>query len=254
MNLPVIWHMFGFQIYAHTILELAGYSLGFQLFRLTRKRWGLPPIPRADALLLLGGCILGAAMGSKLLAWIDRPTLYFGSVGNLPLLLEGKTIVGGLLGGWMGVEAVKKRIRLTVATGDAYVFPLILGMIVGRVGCFLTGPMDDTWGAATTGVFGIDPGDGVARYPLPLFEIVLLGVVGAGLWLRHRRAHSHGLLFRLFILFYMTYRFGVEFLKERDAVYLGLSGIQLAALVGATFALWSMFKHLNNQQYSNQYA
>ena len=58
----------------------------------------------------------------------------------------GHSIAGGLAGGIVGVEAYKIRRGLRGSTGLRFVLPLALGIAIGRVGCFLSGIADETYG------------------------------------------------------------------------------------------------------------
>lgn len=188
------------------------------------------------------GCIFGALIGSKLLNIIDSPAQYWEHRDNLLFWFQGKTVVGGLLGGWIGVELVKKRLGITYATGDAYVLPLIVGIAVGRIGCFLEGLEDATFGIPTTLPWGIDFGDGFSRHPTQLYEIFFLLIFGGVLLFRIRHHYPNGWLFRVFMLGYLLFRFAVEFIKPREIHYLGLSGIQVAALLGSAYSAVLLYK------------
>jgi phosphatidylglycerol---prolipoprotein diacylglyceryl transferase len=50
--------------------------------------------------------------------------------------------LNAILGGWIGVEIAKRRLGLGHPTGDIYVFPLIAGMCIGRIG-YLLGGIED---------------------------------------------------------------------------------------------------------------
>lgn len=231
----VYFDIFGLRIPAHTVLESLAYTVGFQIYLRTRGRWKHPTVPFDQNVWIIIGCIFGALIGSKLLNMIDSPLVYWEHRDDLLFWLQGKTIVGGLVGGWIGVEIAKKRLGVRYATGDAYVFPLIVGMAIGRVGCFLDGLEDQTYGVATTLPWGVDFGDGVMRHPAQLYEIAFLVGLGAWLLLRIRRPFPNGYIFRFFIFGYFVFRFLIEFVKPRYDGYLGLSGIQIASLLGALF-------------------
>jgi prolipoprotein diacylglyceryltransferase len=199
---------------------------------MTRSRW-----PRANAsfeqtLWILVGAVFGALVGSKILAWIESLPDYWPHRFDPENWMGGKTIVGGLLGGWAGVEIAKKFVDVNHSTGDAFVFPLIFGMAVGRIGCFLTGLDDHTYGIATSFPWGVDFGDGALRHPTQLYDIVfLVGLAGYLLWsLPHRQ--QNGAVFLIFLGAYCLWRFFVEFLKPTWKPYFGLSAIQLACAVG----------------------
>jgi prolipoprotein diacylglyceryltransferase len=247
MQFPHYFNLFGVRLHPHAVLEVIAYSAGFQFYLLLRRRWRRPAanVPFEQNMWLIVGAVFGALFGSKLLAWLESAPHYrslFSTLGPAALI-GGKTIVGGLLGGWAGVELVKKKLGITRRTGDLYVFPLVLGTCIGRVGCFLTGLPDHTHGVETSLAWGVDFGDGLRRHPTQLYEIVFLLVLGTALLLRTRRPWVDGEIFRLFMLGYLLFRFAIEFIKPRDGLFLGLSAIQCACASGALVcagALWRL--------------
>jgi phosphatidylglycerol:prolipoprotein diacylglycerol transferase len=234
VNFPVSFALAGHRVPAHLVFEILAYAVGARIyFRSGAGARGLEPSPQ---LAVLAGCVLGALAGAKILAWAENPDLYWGQRGNPAVWLQGKTIVGGILGGWAGVEIAKRHLGITRPTGDPFVLPLALGIAIGRIGCFLTGLDDRTYGTATTLPWGVDFGDGVLRHPTQLYETAFLLLFALSLPLLRPR-FRRGELFLLFVSSYLAFRFAVEFLKPRFHPYLGLSMIQLASLAGIGAAL-----------------
>jgi prolipoprotein diacylglyceryltransferase len=243
---------------AHLGLEALAYLVGGRLFLAARARSGHDLHARTDGLWVLVGAVCGAALGSKLVVWLQYPDRLLAASTEPAALMAGKTIVGGLLGGWLGVEIAKRRIGLRRSTGDLFVLPLIAGMTIGRVGCLLGGVYDDTYGIATNLPWGLDLGDGIRRHPTALFEILALALLAAflgGLHRVHRADLREGDRFRLFMAGYLAFRFGVEWLKPPHglpgagaahtpalvdqpaaALYWGtITGIQLVCLLGLAY-------------------
>ena len=221
----------------HTGLEIAAYSLGFQLYRLQSKRHPRsPPLDRVQTLLLIAGAIAGAALGSKVAYWLYDPAYAFGDFPDVRRLFEGKSILGGLLGGLCGVELAKRFAGIAGSTGDGFVLPLTVGMILGRVGCFLAGLDDHTYGNPTALPWGVDFGDGVPRHPTQLYEIGFLLAWSAWLHARRARFARDGDRFRAFLAGYLVYRLGIESIRPIPVVYFGaLSGLQLLCLAGLLY-------------------
>jgi prolipoprotein diacylglyceryltransferase len=246
VQFPHFFNLLGLRLHPHVVMEVIGYSAGFQTYLLLRRRWPRPAAapPFEQNMWVIVGAVFGALVGSKVLAWLESPQHYWAaSRATAAAFLGGKTIVGGLLGGWVGVELAKKWLGIRIRTGDVYVFPLALGMCIGRVGCFLTGLPDHTYGIQTSLPWGVNFGDGVPRHPTQLYEIVFLLALAAALWLRMRRPWVDGAIFRMFMLGYLGFRFAVEFIKPRFTGYLGLSAIQWACAAGAGVcgvALWRL--------------
>jgi phosphatidylglycerol:prolipoprotein diacylglycerol transferase len=241
MTFPVDVNFFGFHPHPHAVFEVLAYACGFQLYLFLRRRWPRAEVPLEKNMWLIVGCVFGALVGSKLLAWLESPLEYWRNREHLTALLGGKTIVGGLLGGWVGVELAKRRLGIAHSTGDVYVFPLALGMSIGRIGCFMTGLADHTYGVHTSLPWAVDFGDG-PRHPTQLYEIAFLVVLAAAVALRMRRPYENGVPFRLFMLGYLSFRFAVEFIKPVYNPYLGLSMIQLACLAGVVYCAASLMK------------
>ena len=221
----------------HTLMEAAAYSVGFQLYLRERRRLPYPgQTDRVQALLLVAGTVLGAAVGSKIAYWLYDPGYAFADFPSFRRLLEGKSIIGALLGGWAGVELAKRLAGIRGSTGDAFVLPLTVGMIIGRIGCFLGGLADHTYGNPTTLPWGVDFGDGIARHPTQLYEIVFVALWGGLLTRYGGRLPRPGDRFKLFLVGYLLYRLAVESIRPIPLHYFGvLSGLQLLCVLGVAY-------------------
>ncbi len=150
--------------------------------------------------------------------------------------MGNKTIVGGMLGGLVGVELVKKKIGVTASSGDLMVYPLILAMVIGRIGCFFAGLEDGTYGIPSNLPWAIDFGDGIRRHPTNLYEILFWLMLWLALVICEKyREFSDGSRFKLFMVSYLLFRFGVEFIKPDYFLGFGLSVIQLACITGLLY-------------------
>ena len=208
----------------HALFEYGAIALGVALYRRARLRSGLGGLTQRGGFAVVAGLLVGAAVGNKLVFLIERPDVWqrlLEGAGAMP----GQSIVGGLLGGLVGVEIAKALTRQTHSTGDAMVWPIAIGLAFGRIGCFIAGLHDDTYGTATALPWGVDFGDGIARHPTQAYDaIVVLGLASA---VRGRFQRVPGLAFKVFLSGYLLWRFGVDGLKPVPHAYaFGWSGIQ----------------------------
>jgi prolipoprotein diacylglyceryltransferase len=236
MTFPHYFHLFGHAFHPHPVMEVIAYTGGFQLYLRFKNRWPRARIPIEQNLWIIVGAIFGALFGSKILAWLESAPEYWRLRHNPEAWLGGKTIVGGLLGGWIGVEIAKKIQHIRHSTGDAFVFLLIFGMAVGRIGCFLTGVFDHTHGNESFLPWAIDMGDGKLRHPTQLYDIIFLCLLAMFLGVLRKTPSPNGRLFRVFLLGYVIWRFSVEFIKPRYT-YAGLSAIQMACALAAVLLI-----------------
>lgn len=212
---------------------MLAYTIGYRLYVWQRARSQDTIGDEARMWIFLGAAV-GALFGSHLLGILENPS-YIRQM-NWPIATGNKTIVGGLLGGLIGVEWTKKRIRVQRSSGDLMSYPLLLAIAIGRLGCHFAGLTDGTHGIPSSLPWAVDFGDGVPRHPVNLYEILFLGLIALYTVQKERStALPDGDRFKLFLIGYLCWRFALEFLKPVWVTPLGLSTIQLAALAGLAY-------------------
>lgn len=216
----------------HTALEMAGIFVGMRLFAVDMRRRGLGSVGERGAFAVAVGCIAGAIVGSRIAVWLDRPDIALPAWSTLVPWTMGQSIVGALIGGWAGVEIAKRVAGVRRSTGDAFIVPLAAGIAIGRLGCFVAGLHDDTYGVATTLPWGVDFGDGVRRHPTQIYDIAFVAALAMVLHgARARLAQVPGLAFKVFLAGYLAWRVVIDHWKPVHFAWPGgLSGLQVLAL------------------------
>ncbi|SIQ02795.1 prolipoprotein diacylglyceryl transferase family protein [Maribacter ulvicola] len=230
ISIPFEPIVFGVKLNMHLILEYLAFFIGFRYYVFLRKR-STDAISSNNRLSILIGAVFGALFLSRLVAFFENPVTHIQE--DWLYNLNNKTIMGGLFGGLLGVEFAKKIIGEKQSSGDLFTLPIILGIIIGRVGCFLAGIKEFTFGKETTFFTGIDLGDGLLRHPIALYEVVFLiflFIIIQRLQ-KSKIKHRNGDLFKLFMVVYFTLRFCIEFIKPNPFYFLGLSSIQILCLI-----------------------
>jgi phosphatidylglycerol:prolipoprotein diacylglycerol transferase len=178
-----------------------------ELLDSTHRRW------------VTAGALLGAMVGAKLGLLLYMPVSeWVASIHSL-LLNEwgGRTILGALFGGFVGVELTKKALGITVATGDPYAIGLPLGQALGRVGCFLGGCCHGKPVAQGGALSSL----GLATHPAQLYEAALDFTVAATLFAIRKQPRAPGLLFRYYLLAYAAIRFVMDFFRGDEKQLFG---------------------------------
>jgi uncharacterized radical SAM superfamily Fe-S cluster-containing enzyme/prolipoprotein diacylglyceryltransferase len=216
--------------WTYSAIMLAAVVTGGVLFFLQPRPSDLRPWQIAS--IALGGfCggMLGAKLPFVLADWDGflSGTAWFG---------DGKTILAGLVGGYLGAESIEWALGIRTKACDMFAVPLAVGIGIGRLACLHAGCCR---GVSTTLPWGIDFGDGIARHPTQLYESLFHLSAALVLWQLQRRGLFRGQLVRLYLVAYLIYRFATEFIRPEPTIWLGLTGYQMAALVLAPFfALW----------------
>jgi prolipoprotein diacylglyceryltransferase len=187
--------------------------------------------------------IVCGAIGSRLLTWdITRhvPVLDWWTAGD-------RSILAGLVGAWLGVHVGKLVTRYRERTGDLFAPAVALAMSIGRIGCLLT----ELPGTPTGAAWGIvlSPGQaalvggpaGIPLHPSFLYEIVFQSAAFAVLWHFRDRARHPGDLFICYVAGYALFRFGVEFVRGNQLVWLGLSRPQWFLLIALPLLVWRVW-------------
>lgn len=217
----------------HSVFEMGGIAVGMRIYANTLRRAGSGSMAQGAAFAIVLGCVLGAILGSKVAVWLQQPDAFVSGLRSPQMLWNGQSIVGALIGGLFGVELAKRIVGVAKSTGDAFVFPLIAGIAIGRIGCFLAGLEDDTYGLPSDLPWAVDFGDGVRRHPTQLYDIAFVLALGALLhhW-RSELAQIPGLRFKWFLAGYLIWRVAIDSLKPVPVAYpLEFCGLQWLSLV-----------------------
>jgi prolipoprotein diacylglyceryltransferase len=216
----------------HTFFDiLAWLCAGAMAYFIARWRPLNFPVAPAMRQSYLAALVFGAGVGAYV----------FGTLNLWASGQEGlaRSIEGALFGGIVGVEGYKRAAGLVARTGARYAAPLAIGVTVGRIGCFLAGLEDFTYGTPTTLPWGHDFGDGITRHPVQLYEsaamAAFLGVYLVALARKSAFIATNG--FYLAVLWYGLQRFVWEFLKPYGAVLGPLTVFHLLSLALAIYAI-----------------
>ena len=235
MQFPVTIHIGPVTVTLHAVMETLAFFIGFRYFIYLRKKKG-DIYTSSSRIWIIIGAIFGALIGSRLIGSLERPYELRMVTNLFDYIYNNKTVIGGFLGGLAGVEIVKKLIGEKKASGDLFVFPMILALIIGRIGCFSMGIYEEVYGMKSSVPWAMNLGDGVPRHPAVLYEICFLIL----LWIALKQLNKGftfetGALFKLFMIAYLLFRFLLEFLKPHYPVLIGLSTIQLTCLAGLIY-------------------
>ena len=241
MEFPVYVRLGSLGLHPHWAFEILAYFVGTRLYLALKSRWG-DPLRAEDRWSVVAAAFVGCAVGGKLLYWLSDPAVMLEHWNDPSFLMGGKSIVGALIGGLLAVEAIKWWIGVSRSTGDLFVIPLTIGIAVGRIGCFLTGLDDHTYGVPTSLPWAVDFGVGIPRHPTQLYEIAFLLLVLTPLLVYLRpRPGREGDLFKTFVVAYLAFRLALEAIKP--GVFFGpLNAIQWACVGALVYSGWLAYR------------
>jgi len=197
------------------------------------------PLSGRERLGVAIGALIGAMAGAKLpFLFSDWDAFLSGAV----WFSDGKTILTGLVGGYLGVEVAKWSLDIRTSTGDSFLVPVAVAIGIGRIGCFFGGCCYGTETTLPWGVIfpSVDP---VPRHPTQLYEAAFhLACAATGWWLLRRRLFV-GNQIKLYILVYAIYRFGTEWIRPEVRLYGGLTGYQIASVLIAALMAWLWWRN-----------
>ena len=188
----------------------------------------------------LVGAFIGAKLAYLLVEWwrdYDHPDVWL-------RLATGKSILGALLGGYAGVELVKRWVGYRSVTGDWFAMIAPLGIILGRMGCWFHGcclgrPCEPSW-------FAVRDTQGVERWPSVPAEIFFNVAMLLIFCLLRRRGRCIGQHFHLYLIAYGAFRFIHEFVRDTPRLAGTFSGYQIIALAMVGFGWWAFRRRRMN--------
>ena len=215
----------------YALLIILGAVVGAWLASRQAKKYGHDPEIVLDLLpwLLIGG-IIGARLwhvftpsASKIAAGVTTENYLKNPIKILKMWKGGLGIPGGVIGGALALWLYTKAKKLNFMQWADFIAPgLLIGQAIGRWGNFVNQevygkPSDLPWAITIDPPYRISGFEHVSKYhPLFLYES-LLALLGAGILLLidkkwHKKLFKGDLLW-LYLIYYPTVRFFLEFLR-----------------------------------------
>lgn len=223
----------------HLIFDLLAWGSAALLFILL-GRWKKDIFPPQTAIPIYPWYFAALSVGAICGAFF---------LGSLNLILShqpamGRSILGSIIGAIIAVEILKVITKTNRSTGLRFAAPAALGIAIGRIGCFISGIDDFTYGTPTTLPWGHDFGDGIYRHPVQLYEalaliiFLLFFIYG----LKNSKIFVIRYGFYIFTGWYAVQRFVWEFLKPYQPVILKFNIFHVACIVLLIYSLAMILK------------
>ena len=240
---PVAFSVIGIPVRWYGLILLLASSVGILVANREGGLRRIQPGIVADGVVWVGAAAL---VGGRLLYVIQNE---LGSVIDHPahilmVWMGGLSFYGGLIGGLVALVIFARRRGLQLlAVLDVAAPAAAVGQAIGHLGCLVGG---DSYGIPTDAPWAIiyrNPGAmaplGVPLHPTQAYEAILLGLLFAGLWAgRHRLGRlGDGAVAAVYLLGLAVIRFGLFFLRDEPAVFLGLKTAQVIGIGVAVLAI-----------------
>jgi phosphatidylglycerol:prolipoprotein diacylglycerol transferase len=168
----------------------------------------------------------------------------------LDLLMPWKSLssFGGFFGAVAGAFIWKARRKLNITIPlDQVAFGMPVGWLFGRTGCFVVhdhpGRLTNFFLAVNDYHYGnlmVGP-----RHDLGLYEVLWSAVMIPLFFWLDKKPRPHGFYTGFIAVMYAPFRFGLDFLREADATYFGLTPghySSILALLLGIFVLWRAYR------------
>jgi prolipoprotein diacylglyceryltransferase len=226
---PILFYIGKYPVEAYPIFLLMALAAGITVYIWQLRRDG---IRSSNALYIAIFAIFGGTIGAKLplifIYWQELNS----DLAAYNILLSGRTIVGGLVGGAAGTFLAKKVFGIKERLGNQIAIPVAVAMAVGRIGCLFRGCC---YGQPTEQAWGIDFGDHILRHPTQIYEIIFDLLLVAFLFWKKKQDIKPGELFRTFLNSYLSFRFILEFIRVERVSFIGLTDFQLLCVISLIY-------------------
>ena len=200
-------------------------------WRIMHRRQKRLDLTSSQRLLIGVAAFVGSMIGAKVPFLGDRGwgAFYDGTV----WFADGKTILGGIVGGYAAVEFAKWIAGVRIRTGDSFALPVAVAVAIGRVGCFIVGCC---YGCVTTLPWGVafplaQDDAGIVRHPTQLYEVFFHFLAALSLLLMDRNRWLVGNQLKAYLIAYLIYRFLSEWIRPESPLLLDLTIYQLVSIV-----------------------
>jgi len=217
--------------WAYQLAVIVAAIIGGAFIRHDSRTWTLS---KYSGYWLLGVAALGSLVGCAIPAYFAGGLVQKIAVTSI---VAPKTILGGILFGFIFIVIYKKVTKNGIDTSDAFARGTICMMFIGRLGCIA---QHCCYGDITTTFWGMQFGDGQMRIPVQYIEASGLFILTTIIFWLHYKDYMKGR--RLFVIFaiYGVMRFILEYL--RAPISESISGIGFYQWLSLLLALTGVFQ------------
>jgi phosphatidylglycerol:prolipoprotein diacylglycerol transferase len=255
---PILIKLGWFNVYSFGFMLALSFLVGIYLSSLRGKRYGVDSQHILDLCVYL---IVTGVLGSRLLYVAFHFDEYDSVVDIFALWQGGATLYGGfLLAILAGYIFSQKRKLGFWLLGDIMAPALALGILLTRIGCFLSGccfgkPTALPWGVefpanSPAGFYAaecaVEHGvDHVALHPAQLYASICALITLVLIFALQKFLTKRGATFGALLLFYGAFRFVLDFFRfyeENMRVFIGLTLNQLISVAAVVIGLYLLFR------------
>jgi phosphatidylglycerol:prolipoprotein diacylglycerol transferase len=188
-----------------------------------------------STLVIVCSAIVGAFCGAKLAFCLAEFHALVQDPRWLEKILVGKTVLGAILGGYIGVELAKRLVRYQGITGDLFAQMVPLSIALGRSGCMLNRCCPGQ--ELPTAWYTVTHEDGSSHWPAAEVEVVFNLCAAAVFAILRKRNLLRGQHFHLYMIMYGTFRFFHEFMRSETLFVGSWTGYQILSILLACSGL-----------------
>lgn len=242
---PLVIHSYGFMV---ALGFLAAIIISLSL----AKRAGVALETIFD---LAIWAILAGILGARLFYVLGQWQVYRHNLVEIFMVQRGGLVVlGGIVFGLLAIAGYCRQKKLSFLKVMDVISPgSLLGLAIGRLGCFLNGccfglPTKLPWGlvfpsgSLAHGYFATEH-----LHPTQLYSVLALLLAFVLLLRLYKRKAYAGFVFFWALILYALYRFSVEFLRYSPIHWLNLTPSQWLVLVFFVVGFWGLFTRRREQ-------
>jgi len=237
---PVLVSIFSLEIRYYGLIYVLGFLLTLFILMKSRNKLKLTKDDIYDYLFYL---IIFTVIGARIFEILFyEPLFYFNNPLEMLMIWHGGlSFHGGLFGVIIltYIFAKKKKLHF-YDISDILAVPAAFMLFLGRIANFINGELV---GKITKLPWGVKfPGYEGFRHPTQIYESLKNLLIFFVLILLRNKNLKKGTLTWLFVLFYGTLRFLIEFIKEQTSFIFGLPVTQILSSLMIIISLWFLLK------------
>jgi len=244
---PALISILGLEIRYYGVVYVLGFLLVLLILNRQRTKLNLSKDEIYDYVFYL---IIFTVAGARLFEIIFYdPLFYFSNPIEILMIWKGGLSFHGALIGviaWTYIFTKKKKLHF-YDVSDILVIPAAFMLFLGRIANFINGELigkitNLPWGVKFQGYEGF-------RHPTQIYESMKNLLIFSILLLLKNKNLKKGTLTWLFVLFYGTIRFFIEFLKEQTSFILGIPVTQILSSLMVIMSLYFFIKKYQRKVY-----